>query len=62
MTDTTAINKPTNTPVQLPIQKKVQNHAAGEPYRETRLGSSSPLYDTYEKNGYGVGSVTTNPK
>jgi len=30
-------------------------------YRPTRLGSSSPLYDTYKKNDYGAGSVTTNP-
>jgi len=30
-------------------------------YRDTRLGSSSPYYNTYEKNNYGAGSVTTNP-
>jgi hypothetical protein len=30
-------------------------------YRDTRLGSSSPLYDTYEKNDRGAGAVTTNP-
>jgi len=30
-------------------------------YRDTRLGSSSPLYNTYEKNNYGAGAVTTNP-
>lgn len=30
-------------------------------YRDTRLGSSSPLYNTYEKNDYGAGAVTTNP-
>lgn len=30
-------------------------------YRDTRLGSSSPLYDTYKKNDYGAGAVTTNP-
>lgn len=30
-------------------------------YRDTRLGSSSPLYNTYEKNDYGAGSITTNP-
>jgi len=34
-----------------------QNHI----YRDTRLGSSSPLYNTYEKNNYGAGAVTTNP-
>lgn len=30
-------------------------------YSDLRLGSSSPLYNTYEKNNYGAGSVTTNP-
>lgn len=30
-------------------------------YRPTRLGSSSPLYNTYEKNDYGAGAITTNP-
>lgn len=30
-------------------------------YRDTRLGSSSPLYDTYQKNNSGAGSITTNP-
>ena len=31
-------------------------------YRDSRLGSSSPLYNTYKKNDYGAGAVTTNPK
>lgn len=30
-------------------------------YRDTRLGGSSPLYDTYKKNDKGAGSITTNP-
>lgn len=30
-------------------------------YRDTRLGSSSPQYDTYRKNDNGAGAVTTNP-
>ncbi len=30
-------------------------------YRDTRLGSSSPKYNTYKKNDYGAGAVTTNP-
>jgi len=34
----------------------------GPIYRNNRLGSSSPLYNTYEKNDYGAGSVTTSPK
>lgn len=31
-------------------------------YQRNRLGSSSPLYNTYEKNANGAGSVTTLPK
>ncbi|MEO6187541.1 MAG: hypothetical protein ABIO82_06290 [Ginsengibacter sp.] len=31
-------------------------------YRPTRLGSSEPQYDTYKKNDYGAGAVTTEPK
>lgn len=64
-----------NTPVSSgvipqPAQKPVINSAANRAtttstpqhiYRDTRLGSSSPLYDTYKKNDYGAGSVTTNP-
>lgn len=30
-------------------------------YRDTRLGGSSPLYNTYKKNDYGAGTVTTSP-
>lgn len=30
-------------------------------YRDTRLGSSSPMYNTYKKNDNGAGAVTTNP-
>lgn len=30
-------------------------------YHDTRLGSSSPMYNTYRKNDYGAGSVTNNP-
>lgn len=30
-------------------------------YRDTRLGSSSPLYNTYKKNNFGAGAITTNP-
>ncbi|MEO6682927.1 MAG: hypothetical protein ABIN48_08875 [Ginsengibacter sp.] len=30
-------------------------------YPDTRLGSSSPLYNTYKKNDYGAGAITTNP-
>ena len=49
-------------PVQ-PVQKKIEPKGPPEPrYIDTRLGSSSPLYDTYEKNSNGEGSVTTRPK
>lgn len=30
-------------------------------YRSTRLGSSSPRYNTYKKNDYGAGAITTDP-
>lgn len=36
------------------------NQEADADYRATRLGSSSPMYHTYETNAYGAGSVTTN--
>lgn len=62
VTDTTAINKPINTPVAVPVPKKVQTRPATAPYNENRLGSSTPQYDTWEKNNNGAGSVTTSPK
>ncbi len=38
------------------------NPDSGSPiYRDTRLGSSSPLYNTYKKNDNGAGAITTNP-
>ncbi len=37
------------------------NNPTSPIYRDTRLGSSSPLYNTYEKNDNGAGSITTNP-
>jgi hypothetical protein len=40
---------------------KSKSQAEGHIYRPTRLGSSSPLYNTYEKNNYGAGAITTNP-
>ncbi len=30
-------------------------------YRDTRLGSSSKMYNTYKKNDYGAGAITTDP-
>lgn len=32
-----------------------------EIYRDTRLGGSSPYFNTYEKNDYGAGAITTDP-
>jgi len=48
------VNKPAiiNTPP--PVK-------TSSPYRDTRLGSSSPMYDTYRSNDNGAGSITTNP-
>ncbi len=31
-------------------------------YRDTRLGSSEKKYNTYKKNDYGAGAITTHPK
>jgi hypothetical protein len=48
-------------------QQQAQQQVQARPeqkgiYRETRLGSSTKQYDTYEKNNNGAGSVTTSPK
>ena len=43
-----------------PAQKSASKIETG--YQRNRLGSSSPLYNTYEKNAKGAGSVTTLPK
>ena len=53
-------------PAQPPVHNTthtpaITTPAAGHVYRDTRLGSSSPQYDTYKKNDYGAGSITTNP-
>ena len=61
MNTTTSINKPTTVTVQPPPVQKVPAQP-GSLYRETRLGSSTPQYDTWEKNNNGAGSVTTSPK
>ena len=59
--DTAAI-KNTGTVAPKPVQKTVQSKPATTPYNPNRLGSSSPLYDTWEKNNNGAGSVTTGSK
>ncbi|MFS8083693.1 MAG: hypothetical protein ACMG51_09590 [Ginsengibacter sp.] len=48
------------------ITHKYRNIRAPHPkkkiiYRDTRLGSSSPMYNTYKKNDKGAGAITTNP-
>ncbi len=62
ITDTTAANKPVNPAAVSTAQKPLQGRPSAVPLRTTRLGSSSPLYDTYEKNNNGAGSVTTGNK
>lgn len=54
------ISQPTRPPVSNPTPTPAAP-ATGDVYRDTRLGSSSPQYNTYEKNDNGAGSVTTNP-
>lgn len=55
---TTNPNKGNGTNVSNP---STNSNAPVPIYRDTRLGSSSPLYNTYEKNDNGAGSITTNP-
>jgi len=64
ITTTTSINKTTTVTVQAPAQKiQVQpTQPPPSPYMDTRLGSSTKQYDTWEKNNNGAGSVTTSPK
>ena len=61
MTSTTTISKPTTITAKTPVQK-VQSQPAPPPYMDTRLGSSTKQYDTWEKNNNGAGAVTTSPK
>ncbi len=46
----------TITPAQ-----KANSETTPQFYRDTRLGSSSPLYNTYQKNLNGAGAVTNDP-
>ncbi len=62
ITNAPVVNRPVIVIPPNPVQKKVQPQHKDPPYIDTRLGSSSPLYDTYEKNANGTGSVTTSPK
>ena len=42
-------------------QVRLQYSTPKTRYRPTRLGNSSPMYNTYKKNKYGAGAITTNP-
>ena len=62
ITDTSKITRPVITSsAKIVPPKRPAPIPEGSLYR-TRLGSSSPLYNTYEKNKNGAGSVTTLPK
>lgn len=61
ITNAPVVNKPVIVIPPAPVQK-VQTQHTDPTYIDTRLGSSSPLYNTYEKNSNGAGSVTTSPK
>jgi uncharacterized protein (DUF2461 family) len=41
--------------------KNTYNSSQHQIYRDTRLGSSSANYNTYEKNDNGAGAITTDP-
>lgn len=58
--DVGKINKNTNNNTKIGTDN-YNPDPASPIYRDTRLGSSSPLYNTYEKNNNGAGSITTNP-
>jgi|SRR5690242_9649952 len=57
----TTINKPATIINTTPVQTPAKPYDPNSLY-DTRLGSSSPQYNTYEKNSYGAGTVTTSPK
>lgn len=60
VTSTTVVNTPTTVTRDVP--PPVQKTPPSAPYRDTRLGSSTPQYDTWQKNDNGAGAVTTSPK
>ena len=61
ISDTSRINRSAIATTTAIPPKKPASKPEGSLLR-TRLGSSSPLYNTYEKNKNGAGSVTTLPK
>ncbi len=59
---TTILTKPAMITKTSPTQPtQTQSYDPNSLY-DTRLGSSSPLYNTYEKNSNGEGTVTISPK
>jgi len=58
ITSTTAVNTPTTIARIVSVPKAPPS----QPYVDTRLGSSTPQYDTWDKNANGAGAVTTSPK
>ncbi|MEO6638018.1 MAG: hypothetical protein ABIN25_07060 [Ginsengibacter sp.] len=62
-TNVPVTNQPVVTGVLVPAQKVIQPRPASTtPMMDTRLGSSTPAYDTWKKNNNGAGSVTTSVK
>src|SRR5690242_2657686 len=59
-----SVTTPPSVTVTTPVPKVIPKPKAPTepPYMDTRLGSSSPQYNTWEKNNNGAGSVTTNSK
>lgn len=59
-----SLSAPAMVTVTAPAQKVVSQpkEPPPPPYMDTRLGSSSPQYNTWEKNNNGAGSVTTQSK
>ena len=59
-----SVSAPATVTVTAPPPKTIPKPSAppAPPYIDTRLGSSAPQYDTWEKNNNGAGSVTTQSK
>ncbi len=60
--NSTNLEQPATVTQTTPVQRVVPKSPPSEIYIDTRLGSSSPQYDTWQKNNDGAGSVTTHSK
>ena|SRR5690242_8115219 len=64
--NTTTVTNPAAVTVNKPVQPKpvatTSHYVDPASLFTTRLGSSSPQYDTWEKNNNGAGAVTTHSK